>query len=226
MTFSGEVIKVNKEEKSLIVKGKKAETQFYLDHAKFVGVESINDVEVGDTVTILYIILNDKKIAKTVTSKSKKVSDKQSDISPNQSPADKTNVGFDKLEIQYLDMQHIMTLEIEKQQRDIEYKWVQKMRNSHFRSKYIQIGAMDRARRLENENNDLEKSRDDSKMRIQSLQQEKEKLKMDALKYYKGKPSQQFEEVWDIRETEHKERLNSIRGSGIDMWNKEQSTLK
>jgi predicted RNase H-like nuclease (RuvC/YqgF family) len=123
-------------------------------------------------------------------------------------------------------MQHIMNLEIERLQKDIEYKFFEKMRNSRLLIKHINIGNRERVRRLENENNDLEKSMEDSKMRIQSLQQEKEKLKMDALKYYKGKPSQQFEEVWDIRETEHKERLNSIRGSGIDMWNKEQSTLK
>lgn len=47
-----------------------------------------------------------------------------------------------------------------------------------------------------------DKDFDRLKIRIQELQQEKQKLKIDALKYYKSKLPQSFKNKWDEIETE------------------------
>jgi len=121
---------------------------------------------------------------------------------------------------QYLDMLKDYNNQLQEAKKDIEkngkfaeinHEYVMKLYdNARKYGSRVDQKEIDRARA---ESNQYYKDIDRLKIRITELQQEKQKLKIDALKYYKGKLPQSFKNKWDEIETE--QSLTSKGASSI-----------
>jgi general stress protein 26 len=66
MTFKGEVVKMDKEKKMLVVKGEKGDMTFDVTGAKSADYKAMDEVKAGDKVVVKYVEKDKKMMATTV----------------------------------------------------------------------------------------------------------------------------------------------------------------
>jgi hypothetical protein len=215
INFSGEVTNVNVGEKIVAAREKKTEYRFYVGYAKFKGFKNINDISVGDKVTVLYIDFGDKKIAKTVSGKPSKGTKEPAKDAGTQSKQETS----DSTQAEYLDMQRNVNSELEREHNTISTAYRTIMCAYYYQARSMKGEPYNREKAAEFQNalKGAEKSRAESERRIPILEQIKEKIRTDALQYYKGNLPPSFHKGWEGEDRLHKERMAS-QGRRDDEW--------